>query len=119
MKLFSCFLFACAAACLLASGSPGEDKKDDKAKETTLAGTIVCAKCTLKEKGVTKCTTAIQVKDGDKLVTYYFDDKGAKEKYHEDVCGAGTKKEGTVVGVVSEKDGKKWVKPSKVEYKKT
>ncbi len=117
MKLFAPVMIAIAAACFLASGSFAEDKKD-KPKESTLTGTIVCAKCTLKEKGVAKCTTAVQVKDGDKLVTYYLDDKGSKEDYHEAVCGGGVKKEGTVTGVVSEKDGKKWVKPSKVEYKK-
>src|SRR5437868_4285348 len=82
-------------------------------KEVTLKGTILCAKCALKEKGVTKCTTAVQVKENGKDVVYYFDDKGAKEEYHEMVCG-GDKKEGTVTGVVTEKDGKKWIKPSKV-----
>ena len=94
----------------LASGGRADDKK-----ETTLKGTVLCAKCALKEPG--KCVTAIQVKDGEKTVTYYLDDKGTKEEYHETVCG-GEKKEGTVVGVVTEKDGKKWVKPSKVEYAK-
>jgi hypothetical protein len=87
----------------------------DEKKEVTLKGTIVCAKCALKE--AKKCTTAIQVKEGDKLVTYCLDDKGTAESYHEAVCG-GEKKEGTVVGVVTEKDGKKWIKPSKVEYSK-
>lgn len=94
----------------LAAGVRADDKK-----ETTLKGTVVCAKCALKEQD--KCATAIQVKDGEKTVTYYLDDKGTKEEYHEAVCG-GEKKEGTVVGVVTEKDGKKWVKPSKVEYAK-
>ena len=40
----------------------------------TLKGTILCAKCELKE--TKECTTAIQVKEGGKTVTYYFDDKG-------------------------------------------
>jgi hypothetical protein len=80
-------------------------RADDK-KEVTLKGTIVCAKCPLKE--TKKCTTAIQVKEGDKLVTYCLDDKGTAESYHEAVCG-GEKKEGTVVGVVTEKDS--WTKP--------
>ena len=89
-------------------------KADDK-KEVTLKGTVLCAKCALKE--TKKCTTAIQVKEGDKTVTYYLEDKGTGEDYHEPVCG-GEKKEGTVTGVVTEKDGKKWVKPSKVDYAK-
>ena len=39
---------------------------DDKAKDVTLKGSIMCAKCALGE--TTECTTAIQVKEGDKLV---------------------------------------------------
>src|SRR5260370_8574790 len=91
-------------------------RAEDK-KEVTLKGTILCAKCALKLEGVTKCTTAIQVKEGDKEVVYFFDDKGSKEEYHEEVCG-GARKEGTVTGVVQTRDGKKDVKPSKVEYAK-
>ena len=87
---------------------------DDK-KEVTLKGTILCAKCALKEKGVTKCVTAIQVKEEGKEVTYYLDDKGAKEEYHEAVCG-GERKEGSVTGVVHKHEGKMMIKPSKVEY---
>ncbi len=39
-----------------------------------------------------------------------------KEEYHE--CGDGEKEGVTVVGPLTEKGGKKWVKPSKVETKK-
>jgi hypothetical protein len=82
-------------------------------KEVTLKGTILCAKCALKE--AKKCQTAIQVKERDQSLTYYFHDKGMKEEYHEAVCG-GARKEGTVIGVVHEHDGKKYIKPTKVEY---
>lgn len=99
---------------MVAGGIALSAQTGDK-KDVTLKGTIVCAKCGLKEKGVTKCTTAIKVKENGKDVLYYFDDKGAKEKYHEPVCG-GEEKEGTVNGVVSLKDNKKWIKPSKVEF---
>jgi hypothetical protein len=111
MKLFSAVLIALAAAVLIVGGSPAADK------EVTLKGTIMCAKCALKEKDVKKCTTAIQVNEDGKTVTYYLDDKGTKEECHEEVCG-GEKKEGTVKGVVTEQNGKKWIKPSKVEYAK-
>ena len=87
----------------------------DKGKEVTLKGTILCAHCALKEG--TDCKTALQVKEGDKTVTYYLDDKGMGESYHEPVCG-GARKEGTVVGTVREENGKKIIKPSKVEYAK-
>jgi hypothetical protein len=87
----------------------------DKGKEVTLKGTLLCAKCTLGQ--TPDCTTAIQVKEGDKTVTYYLDDKGAAEEHHEPICG-GAKKEGTVVGTVQEREGKKYIKPSKVAYAK-
>jgi hypothetical protein len=84
-------------------------------KEVTLKGTILCAKCALKEAKT--CTTAILVKEGNKDVTYYLKDNGDKETYHEEVCG-GARKEGTVTGTVTEKDGKKWIAAKKVEYAK-
>jgi hypothetical protein len=111
MRMFLCVL-AVAVVGLVSTGLRADDKK-----EVTLKGEVLCAKCALKEKGVTKCTTAIKVKEAGKDVVYYFDDKGSKEEYHEEVCGGATK-EGTVTGVVTEKDGKKYVKPSKVEYAK-
>ena len=93
-----------------------EVRAEDK-KEVTLKGTILCAKCALKEKGLTKCTTAIVVKEDGKDVVYYLHDNGAKEEYHEEVCG-GARKEGTVTGIVHKHDGKLMIKPSKVEYAK-
>jgi hypothetical protein len=91
----------------------GSARAEDK--EVTLKGKVLCAKCELKEGN--KCQTAIKVKEDGKDVVYYFLDKGNKEEYHEEVCGGGVK-EATVVGVVTEKDGKKWIKPKKVEYAK-
>jgi 3-oxoacyl-ACP reductase-like protein len=85
-------------------------------KEVKLTGTLVCAKCKLKMDGVTKCTNALQVKDGETTVTYILNDKGMEEDYHE--CGGGEKKDVTVVGKVTEKDGKKTVKPTKVDVRK-
>ena len=59
----------------------------------------------------------LQVKEGDKTVTYYLDDKGAGEEHHEPICG-GSKKEGTVTGTVEDRKGQKYIKPSKVAYAK-
>jgi hypothetical protein len=86
-----------------------QDKKEEKPKEVTLKGTICCTMCELNETKA--CGTCIKVKEGDKEVTYYFDDKGKEEKYHETICGA--PKKGSVMGVVSTKDKKKMIKPSK------
>ena len=107
MKSAWSVVVALMVICLFVAGTPAQEK------EATLKGTILCAKCALKEAKT--CTTAIVVKDGDKKVTYYLKDKGMKEAYHEEVCG-GDRKEGTVTGTVTEKEGKKWITPKKVEY---
>ena len=94
---------------LLAAIHAAEKKADPKAKEETLKGTIVCTKCELGETDA--CGTAIKVKVDDKDVVYYFADKGKSEKYHAKICQSPGK--GSVTGVVSEKDKKKWITPSK------
>jgi hypothetical protein len=111
MKSVLSLLGSLLAVFVLAAGLAA----DDKAKEETLKGTILCAKCALKE--AKQCQTAIQVKKDGKTVTYYLNDKGNQEGYHETVCG-GDRKEGTVTGKVFEKDGKKYITPTKVEYGK-
>jgi|SRR5579884_1771257 len=77
-------------------------------KEEVLKGTITCAKCDLKL--AKKCNTVVKVKE-----TVYWFDKASNQKYHKDTCMEA--KEGTVTGTVSEKEGKKWVHATKVEYK--
>jgi hypothetical protein len=88
----------------------------EPAKEMKLTGTLMCGKCSL--KATPKCSNALQVKEGDKEVNYFIDDKGAAESYHDGVCGDGKIEGVTVTGTVSEKDGKKWIKASKVELPK-
>ena len=114
MKHLVLGIAAIAVVALAALHSTAADKSEP-AKPVKLEGTIVCSKCTLKE--TKQCGNAIIVKENGKDVTYYFIDKGNGEDYHDEVCGGG-KKTGTVVGVVSEKDGKKYITPSKVEYAK-
>src|SRR5947207_15371946 len=57
-----------------------DDKKDDKKATKTLEGKLVCTKCKLSETDT--CGNALQVKEGDKVVTYYIKDNGKAEKYH-------------------------------------
>ena len=107
------FVYALTAAATL--GIAWTATADDK-KEVKLTGTLVCGKCGLKQ--TPKCSNVLQVKEGDKTVNYFLDDQGNKEAYHEGVCG-GEKVEGvTVTGAATEKDGKKYIKPTKVETKK-
>ena len=86
---------------------------EDKEKEQKLKGTITCAKCDLKVEGQDTCATVIKVTKEGKDTVYYFDKK-AHGKYHKDVCKKA--KKGTVTGTVSEKDDKKIVTVSKLEY---
>jgi len=97
----------------LVLGAQADDKKESK--EKVLKGTVTCAKCDLKIDGQAKCHTVVQVKEDDKDVIYWFDVDGSK-KFHNPICKEA--KKGSVTGVVSEKDGKKWIKVSKVEFDK-
>jgi hypothetical protein len=106
VRFAKCFAVALALAVVVASVQARADEK-------TLKGTITCAKCDLGLE--TKCATVIKVKDGDKETVYYFDAKSDKAN-HGTICK--TPKEGSVTGTVAEKDGKKVVTVTKVEWKK-
>jgi hypothetical protein len=82
---------------------------EEKDKKVTLKGEITCTKCGLSETKA--CGNAIQVKEDGKTVTYYFNDKGKASPYHGKICTA--PKNGSVTGVVSEKDKKKFITPDK------
>ena len=84
-------------------------RADDKGAEKTIKGTITCAKCDLK---LIKNMCHTVIKSGD---TVYWFDKESSKKYHKKICTTPT--EGSVTGTVSDKDGKKWIKVDKVEYK--
>jgi len=83
----------------------------DAGKEVTLKGTITCAKCDLKVAD--KCATVIKFKEGDKDVVYYLDAKSHGAN-HKTICQGA--KPGSVTGVVSDKDGKKIITASKVDF---
>ena len=110
-------ILAAAAIAVVTAGvwTYGVAQAEEK-KEVKLVGTLKCGKCGLKL--TPKCSNALQVKEGEKVVTYILDDKGNREDYHEGVCGDGKIEGVTVVGTITEKDGKKWIKPTKVELKK-
>jgi hypothetical protein len=96
--------FAAIAAALTISSTAS-------AAEKTLKGEGLCAKCELKE--TSKCQNAIRVEEGGKKVVYYIDESEASKGLHKKLCSATEKL--VVKGTVSEKDGKKWVKASKIE----
>jgi hypothetical protein len=112
-KLISMFAL-CAFLGLAVSSAFAEKKEAPKAegKEVTVKGTATCAKCGLKE--TKSCQNAIQVKEGDKTVTYYLAENETSKKFHGEVCQ--TTKEGvSVTGTVEEKDGKKVITAKKID----
>jgi hypothetical protein len=88
-----------------------------RAAETTLSGTMVCAKCTLKKADASKCQDVLVVKDDKGTSTEYYIAKNAAA----DEAGHQCKKEAkaSVTGTVSEKDGRMWIEASKIEKEKT
>lgn len=105
-----------AALTFTLSGNAQEKKKGKKgegAATKKLEGTLTCTKCALQETD--KCGHALKVKEGDKEVVYYLDDKGGAEKYHKNVCKED--KPATVEGKVVKKEGKMHVEAPKVTVK--
>ncbi|PYL01506.1 MAG: hypothetical protein DME19_01510 [Verrucomicrobia bacterium] len=82
--------------------------------EKTITGEGKCAKCALKE--TKSCQNAIQVKEGDKTVTYYLVQNDVSKKFHENICQETKKVKAT--GTVKEVDGKKELTPTKIELVK-
>jgi len=78
----------------------------------TLKGTMTCAKCGLKIAD--KCQSVLQVKDGDTTTLYYIADNDTSKGTHEKVCDAAADNV-TITGTVADKDGKKWITPTKIE----
>ena len=81
------------------------------AEEQTVKGEAICTKCELHETD--KCATAIRVKEDGKDVIYYCKDNKVAKEFHKNICHGPAKV--TAVGTVSEKDGKKWIKLSKID----
>ena len=82
--------------------------------EKTVTGEGKCAKCALKETD--SCQNVVQVKEGDRTVTYYLVHNDLSKKFHENICKE-TKKI-TVTGTVKEVEGKQQLTPSKIELAK-
>ena len=81
------------------------------AEEMTLNGTLKCAKCALKK--AEKCQDVLVVTDAAGAATEYWvvKNEAAEKAGHQ--CK--TEAKATVTGVVSEKDGTKWITASKIE----
>jgi hypothetical protein len=77
----------------------------------TLSGTVSCAKCTLKKADAKDCQDVLVV-TGSQAGEYYLVKNAVSEKLGH-VCKGS--KAVSATGVVSEKDGKKWLAATKLE----
>ncbi|MGD0017459.1 MAG: DUF6370 family protein [Verrucomicrobiia bacterium] len=82
--------------------------------EKTITGNGMCAMCVLKQG--TECQTVIQVKEGDKMVTYYLVNNDVSKNFHHNVCMKRAKV--TATGTVKEVDGKMQMTATKLELVK-
>jgi len=85
--------------------------------DVTLEGKVVCAKCMLKTKGLKECQNVLVVsqaqgREAKEDVQYFISNNEVGVKFGE-VCMEAKKTK--VTGTVSEKDGRKWITPSKME----
>jgi len=115
LRIALAIALGCSVVTLAGVTATAQEKKKDEKKAVKLEGKLVCTKCTLSETKA--CGHALQVKEGDKTVTYYLNDKKGKEKYHGKVCPGGTELDAVVTGKVVTKDKKKTINDPKVEIK--
>ena len=89
-------------------------KEAKEAKEIKLKGEGKCLKCALKKADKCQNVLEVKIKDSDKTELYILtgDISG---KFHGEICT--TTKEIEVVGVVTEKDGKKSMEVAKITDK--
>jgi len=102
-------------AALVAAGlTMGLTHQANAGDEKTVTGEGKCAKCALKE--TESCQNVVQVKEGDKTVTYYLVHNDVSKDFHKNICKENKKI--TVTGTVKEVDGKMQLTPSKIELAK-
>jgi hypothetical protein len=83
------------------------------AADEVLNGTLLCAKCALKKADAHECQDVLIVADATGAKTEYYVTKNAVAEQSGEACTLEIK--ATVTGSISEKDGRKWITPSKIE----
>ena len=80
--------------------------------EKTLKGEMVCAKCYLNKPDAKECQDVLLVKNADGSAAEFY---VTKNKVSQDAGEACTNPvPATIVGTVSDKDGRKWITASKI-----
>lgn len=83
------------------------------ALDETYSGSLMCAKCTLNKPDAHECQDVLVVTDANGTKTEYYITKNEVAQKAGEACTAEVR--ATVTGTVSEKDGKTWLTPSKIE----
>jgi hypothetical protein len=83
------------------------------AADKVFEGTLVCAMCGLKKPDAKGCQDVLLVADASGEKTEYYITKNEVAKEAGEACTRQVK--ATVTGTVSERDGKSWLTPSKIE----
>jgi hypothetical protein len=83
------------------------------AAEKTHDGTLVCAKCYLKKADAKECQDVLLVASGGGAKTEYYIQKNDVAKKAGEACTSEIK--ARVTGTLSQKDGRTWLTPSKIE----
>ena|SRR5687767_5861802 len=79
--------------------------------DQTLKGEMVCARCYLNKPDAKECQDVLLVKEKGATIEYYV----TRNKVSQDSGEACTQAiPATIVGAVSEKDGRKWITASKI-----
>jgi hypothetical protein len=86
------------------------------ADPVTVTGKVMCAKCTLKKADAKECQDVLVVKDAQGAVAEYYLVKNDVQKKFGHVCTG--EKPATVTGIVTVKDGKKWLDATKMDEQK-
>jgi hypothetical protein len=86
------------------------------ADDLTLKGDLVCAKCYLNKPDATACQDVLLVTDSTGATVEYYVTQNKVSQESGEACTQ--KIPATIVGTVSEKDGRKWITASKITKSK-
>ena len=86
------------------------------ASEETLKGEMVCAKCYLNKPDAKECQDVLLVKNAKSETVEYYVTKNKVSQESGEACTSAIP--ATIVGEVSEKDGRKWITASKITKSK-
>jgi Family of unknown function (DUF6370) len=87
------------------------------AADNVFEGTLVCARCYLKKPDAKECQDVLLVPSPDGAKTEYYITKNEVSKKSGEACT--TEVKAKVTGTVSQKDGKTWLMPSRIEKQPT